>query len=126
MSLKRTVNEVEDSGAIDNIEYNSEAGAKKTLEVGPALEFVSVTTAEVAIVPGSQLYLFKTDASVGYVKMAKTTGVSAPGAVPAADTFPVQPMVYTPISASDYKFIRGGATIYLYVLKDSSITKVNP
>lgn len=126
MTLKRTVNEVEDGGAIDNIVYNSESGAKKTVEVGPALTFVGVTTNEVAIVPGSQLFLFKTDAAVGYVKLAAVTGVGVPGAAPAADTFPVQPMVYTQIAASDYKFIRGSASIYLYKLKDSSVTKVNP
>jgi len=127
MSLRRKIDPrcTEDVGAIDNIEYNSHAGAKKTIEVGPGLVYVSNTLSEVAVAPGSQLFLFKTTGSVGYVTMSKTTGASV-GTTPGADTFPVFGQVYTPISSSDYKFVIGTADIHLYILKDDNTARVNP
>jgi|VirMetMinimDraft_7_1064189.scaffolds.fasta_scaffold01061_11 hypothetical protein len=124
--LRRKVGaQAEDSHAIDNIEYNSFAGAQKNLEVGPALKYVDATAAEVRICPGDQLFLFKVTTGLGYVTLSKETGAVV-GTAPAADTFPVQGQVYTPISAADYKYIIGTADIHLYVLRDSSQLRNNP
>ncbi len=117
---------VEDSSTIENIEYNPYAGAQKNLEVGPALKFVSVTTAEVKICPGDQLFLFKTTTGLGWVELSETAGIGVVGTAPAADTFPVFGQEYTRISAADYKYIKGAADIYLYVLKDDNQERVNP
>ena len=125
--LRRRVGaQAEDSHAIDNIEYNSFAGAQKIIEVGPALKYVSVTTADVKICPGDQLFLFKTTVGLGYVKMTTGAAAGTVGTAPAADTFPVQGQVYTQISAADYKVIKGAADIHLYVLRDSAQLRNNP
>ena len=125
---RRKIKCVEDSHSIDNIEFNDWSGAQKNIEVGAALEFVSVTTNDVKICPGEQLFLFKTTAGVGYVKLGDGTGaIGAVPTAPEADTFPVFGQQYTPISAADYKAIKGSADIYLYKLKDdSSEFRVNP
>jgi len=125
MNLKRKVTSPLDQGTIDNIQYDSGSGGKKTLEVGPALAFVSVTTAAVDIHPGDQLFLFKNTAGIGYVKLAKT-GTPTAATAPAIDVFPVFGEAYTPISAADYKKIIGAADIFLYVLRNDNRLKVNP
>lgn len=121
--LKRSVDIVEDSGSIDNIEYNNDAGAKKTLEVGAPLKYISVTTTATNIMPGDQLFFFKTTAGLGYVTFSED-GVPVVGTAPAADTFPVFGQVYSPVAASDYKFVIGTADIHLYVLKDASKVRI--
>ncbi len=121
--LKRSVDVVEDGGAIQNIEYSNDSGAKKTVEVGAALKYVSATTSAVAIEQGSQLFLFKATTGLGYVTLSDD-GIPVVGTAPAADTFPVFGQVYTPIAASDYKFVIGTADIHLYVLKDNSRVRV--
>lgn len=121
--LKRSVDVVE-GGSVGDIEYNNDAGAKKTIEVGPSLEYVSVTTAEVRILPGTQLFLFKTTTGLGWVELAEVSGIGAVGTAPAANTFPVQGQVYTQIAASTYKYIKGSSAIHLYILKDSSKVRV--
>lgn len=124
--FRRRIQETEDSYAIENIEYNSYAGAQKNIEVGPALEYKAALGTEAGICPGDQLFIFKATAGLGYVTLSETTGVVA-GTAPAANTFPVFGQVYTPISAADYKFIIGNsADIHLYVLKDDNQERVNP
>lgn len=127
--LRRSLGEghaVEDPSTIDNIVYNDYAGADKHINVGPALEFISVTTTEVGVIAGDQLYFYKTTVGPGFVKMAEATGVAIPGAVPAADTFPIKGQVLTALSAANYRFVRGAADIYLYKLKDDNHVRVNP
>jgi hypothetical protein len=117
---------VEDSHAINNIEYNDWSGAQKNITVGPALEFIGAATSEQVITPGDQLFIFKSTTGIGYVTLSETTGVVA-GVAPAADTFPVFGEAYTPISAANYKFIIGTADTFLYKLRDdSSEFRVNP
>lgn len=125
---RRKIKCVEDSHAIDNIEFNDWSGAQKNIEVGAALEFVSVTTNDVKICPGEQLFLFKTTTGVGYVKLGDGTApIGAVPTAPQADTFPVFGEQYTPISAANYKAIKGSADIFLYRLRDdSSEFRVNP
>jgi hypothetical protein len=117
---------VEDSHAIENIEYNAYAGAQKNLEVGPALRFVSVTTSEVKICAGDQLFLFKTTSGLGWVELSESAGIGVVGTTPSANTFPVFGQEYTRISAADYKYIKGAADIFLYVLKDDNQERVAP
>ena len=128
MSFRRRVNGqcVEDADTLDNIMYNPWAGAQKNIEVGPALQFISVTTAAVSISPGDQLFLFKTTAGLGWVELSTTTIAGAVATAPAANTFPVKGEDYTRISAADYKFIKGAADIYLYRLIDDNQERVNP
>ena len=72
------------------------------------------------------MYFYKSTVGPGFVKMSTLTGLAAPGAIPASDTFPIAGQVLTPLSASEYKFVRGTADIYLYKLKDDNQVRVNP
>jgi hypothetical protein len=123
--LKRNIDgrSVEDSGFIDNIQYNSMSGAQKNVSVGPALEYVGALTNSTKISPGSQLYIFNTG-SLDYVTMGQTSTITV-GSVPSKDTFPCQPNQYTLYSAADYKYIKGSSTIHLYVLRDESNVRAN-
>jgi hypothetical protein len=125
MNLKRKVTEPQDTGTIENIEYDSGSGAKKTLEVGPALKFVAALTAVVDIHPGDQLFILKTTVGIGYVTLSKTATPPTAVSVPAVDTFPVFGEAYTPVSAADYKKIIGTADTFLYVLRNDNRLKVN-
>jgi len=128
MSFRRKIDGkcVEDSHAIDNIQYNSYSGGQKNLEVGPALKYISNTAAEVAVCPGDQLFLFKTTVGVGYVQMAEVAGIGAVPGAPAGDVFPVLGESFTRYSAADYKFIKGSADIHLYILRDDNQVRQEP
>jgi len=106
MSLRRKIdgNCVEDSDAIDNIQYNAWAGCQKNMEVGPALEYVAELTSEKSINAGDQLFIFKTTAGLGYVTLSKVTGAVV-GTAPAANTFPVFGEAYTRMVLLAYIFI---------------------
>lgn len=123
--LKRNVDgrALEGPHEISNVEHNSMAGAKKTLEVGPALRYVSVTTTAVKVCPGDQLYIFNTGA-LGYVKMGETSGVTAATA-PGADAFPCLAGQFTVYSAADYNYIIGSTALHLYILRDESVVRKN-
>ena len=121
--LKRSVDIIEDVGTIYNVEYNNDAGARKTIEVGPALRYESATATARTIFPGSQLFFFKTSTGIGYVTFAES-GTPSLGNAPSADTFPVFSQVYTPIAASHYKSVIGTADIHLYILKDQSLVRI--
>jgi hypothetical protein len=116
---------VEDSHAIDNIEYNPYAGAKKSIPVGAALIFVGDATTEIKVEPGDQLYFFKTTTGLGWVTMSDSSGASA-GTGPAADTFPIQGQVFTVYSADSYTYVIASAGVYLYKLKDDTQYRYNP
>ena len=124
--LKRNVDgrPVEDTGLIDNIEYNSMSGSQKNIEVGPALKYVSATNAATKICPGDQLFLFKTTAGLDYVTLGEDNSV-VKGTAPAEDTFPVFGQEYTRISAADYNYIIGTADIHLYILRDEARARSN-
>jgi hypothetical protein len=127
MIFRRKINSMnmEDPNAIDNIEYNPYSGAKKGLPVGPALEYIGVATSEIKVLPGEQLFFFKTTTGLGWVTMSETTGVAA-GSAPAANTFPIQGQVFTPYSSSSYKYIITTADVHLYKLKDDTEFRNNP
>jgi hypothetical protein len=113
----------EDSHHIDNVEYNSMAGAKKIVEVGPALEYVGATTVATKVNPGDQLYIFNAGA-LGYIAMGEDNTVSA-AVAPGEDAFPCLPNQFTVYSAADYNWIIGSADLHLYVLRDESRARVN-
>jgi hypothetical protein len=127
MSFRRRIDGkcVEDSGTIDNIEYNPYAGAQKNIEVGPGLEFIAELTAATGVCPGDQLFIFKPSAGIAYVTLGDDNTVVL-GTAPAADTFPVFGEAYTRISAADYKYIIGAAGIFLYKLRDDNQERINP
>ena len=121
--LKRTVDgrAAEDANTLGNVQYNSLSGGQKNIAIGPALKYVGILTAAIAVSKGSQLFIYNTTASDLFVKMGDA-GIGVPGAVPAADTFPVGPGL-TAYSAADYSHIRGSATLHLYVLRDEAIVR---
>ena len=125
-TLKRAVQgrSVEDTGTIENVQYNSMSGGQKNLGVGPALKFVGILTAAVAVPKGVQLFIYNTTAADLFVKMG-TSAVGIPGIVPAADTFPCAPGL-TPYSAADYSHVIGTAPLYLYILRDETVVRNNP
>jgi hypothetical protein len=87
--LKRAIDGRGVEGDIDlqNIQYNSMAGAQKNLGVGPALEYVGPLSALIKLVEqGSQLYILNTTGGLLYVSMGDET-VSA-GTAPADGVFP--------------------------------------
>jgi len=114
----------EDPNHIVNTQYNSMSGGQKNLSVGPALEYVNVLTAAVAVQKGVQLFIYNNTAADLFVKMG-ASGVAAPGSVPAADTFPCAPGL-TSYSAADYSHVRGDANLYLYILRDETVVRNNP
>jgi len=117
---------IEDSQTIDNIEHNSEAGAQKNMEVGPALKFIGDASSELIITPGDQLFFFKTTAGLGWVEMSETAGIGVVGSAPADNTFPIDGQTFTRYSASTYKYVKTSADVYLYILKDDTQLRVNP
>lgn len=123
--LKRNVDSrpLEDDKIIENIQYNSMAGAQKNVTVGPALEYVGPLTNATKITQGSQLYIYNTGA-LAYVTMSDN-GTITVGTAPSANTFPCKANDYTVYSAADYKYIRGAAALHLYVLRDESSVRAN-
>jgi hypothetical protein len=123
--LKRNVDSrpLEDDKIIENIQYNSMAGAQKNVSVGPALEYVGPLTAATKVAQGSQLYIYNTGA-LAYVTMGEDNTVTA-GTAPAADTFPCHANDYTLYSAGDYKYLIGTAALHLYILRDESNARAN-
>lgn len=126
--LKRRVasESTEDEGVIANIQYNSEAGAQKNVPAGPALIFIGALDTERVISPGDQLYIFNSASTIDYVKMSKTSGIAPFVASPASDVFPVFGYGFTLYSASDYRHIKGTATLFLYKMKDDVEIRINP
>ena len=84
--LKRNVDSrpLEDDKIIENIQYNSMAGAQKNVTVGPALEYVGPLTNATKITQGSQLYIYNTGA-LAYVTMSDN-GTITVGTAPSALT----------------------------------------
>jgi hypothetical protein len=117
---------VEDTQTIENIEYSPFAGAQKNMEVGPALEFIGDSSAELIVAPGDQLFFFKSTTGFGWVEMSQTSGIGAVGTAPAANTFPIQGEGFTRYSAADYKYIKTTAGIFLYILRDDNQLRHNP
>ena len=111
---------IEDSHTIDNIEHNSQAGARKDLDVGPALRYLGDTDTALAIPRGAQLFIFKTDAGLGWIKFGEDASVGAPSGSPADAEFPVFGQEFTKYSAGNYTHIRGGSTIHVYQLIDET------
>lgn len=123
--LKRNVDarSLEDSAAIDNIQYNSMSGAQKNISVGPALEYVGALTTAKKVSQGNQLFIFNTG-SLDYVTMGSDSSVSK-GTGPSANTFPCLGGQMTAYSAADYKYIIGTSALHLYILRDESNARIN-
>jgi hypothetical protein len=125
--LKRVISsrQVEDSGAIDNIQYNSISGGQKNLSVGPALEYMGELTSVKEIAKGDILYIFKATTDLGYITMGNDNtivGASTPG----NNIFPVFGEQFTIYSAYNFQYIIGAADIHLYRLVDDSAVRNNP
>ena len=127
MSYRRKIEGkcVEDTNAIQNIEFNPWAGGQKNLEIGPALTYVSALSAATLVSEGQQLFIFKATTGLGYVTLGDDDSITT-GTAPSANTFPVFGQEYTRISAADYRYIIGTADIHLYVLRDDNLKRVNP
>lgn len=117
---------VEDTQTIDNIQYNSEAGAQKNMAVGPALKFIGDASSELIVTPGDQLFFFKTTTGLGWVEMSETPGIGAVGTAPADNTFPLEGQSFTAYSAADYKYVKASAGVYLYILRDDNHLRNKP
>ena len=114
---------IEDPNILDNIQYNSMSGGQKNLNVGPALEYINVLTAAVAVPKGAQLFIYNTTASDIFITMGDDT-VTLLG-TPGDHSFPCAPGL-TAYSAAEYSHVIGTASLHLYILRDETIVRNNP
>tara|TARA_R100000951_G_scaffold112718_1_gene113475 strand:- start:7974 stop:8369 length:396 start_codon:yes stop_codon:yes gene_type:complete len=131
MNTKRNKdsNLYEDGHAIKNLEYNEAAGAKKTVEVGGALEYLGAVDAfaGMKVEAGAQLYILNLSGALGYIAISDAVIGAAPAA-PAEGIFPVfDSGEFTAYSTGSNTNIRTSvATLHVYKLVDSTVVRVNP
>jgi len=128
MSVKRNKDArlFEDSHSIDNLEYNECVGARKIVEVGPALEYIGDASGGIQVEKGDALYILNLSGAIGYIAIDD----SAPAAptVPADNVFPVfDSGEFVKYSVGSNAFIRtSAATLHIYKLVDTTVVRVNP
>lgn len=119
---RRVGEQNEDSGHIDNIQYNSYSGAQKNVSVGPSLEYVGALDTAIRIREGEQYFVFNPTGGILYVTFGEESAPAA-GTAPADNTFPAFATAYTPMSSWGYKFIIAQAGMHLYKLRDDSFVR---
>jgi hypothetical protein len=126
MTIRRRLGkETEDPSAIKAIEYNAYAGAQKSLESGPYLDYVGTLDQVYRVQPGDIVYIFQATDVVTYITMGKDDTIM-PDTAPAKNVFPVIGIGYTIYAVGENKYIVGSISQHLYILKDDNQARINP
>jgi hypothetical protein len=119
-----------DAAAIDSVQNNSYAGAKKSLHVGPDFKkqtgnsYVSGQDASggIAVNPWSQMYLYNNSSTIAWVSLASASGAPAPTGI--ANAIPLQPNSWTLLCAGENSYIQTSAsTVGVYTVNDDTTVR---
>jgi hypothetical protein len=108
-----------------SVENNFYAGAKKTVSVGPFLQFAGLLNAEVDLGTGAQCWVYNNSGTVGFVATYPVGVAATPPSSPSTG-IPIPPNAYMQIGLGlNCRIIGSAATLACYKVMDDTNINLN-